>query len=60
MSGHGSDVRDNLATARELLTFMWQGRIWWLTPIVVLILLLSILTVFLESSAVAPFIYTLF
>lgn len=60
MKGTRSAVRENLATARELLTFIWRGRTWWLTPIVVVILLLSFLVLFLEGSAVAPFIYTLF
>ena len=55
-----SAVRDNLATAQELLTFIWRSRIWWLTPVVILVLLMSFLVLFLESSAVAPFIYTLF
>jgi hypothetical protein len=54
-----SAVRDNLTTAQELLTFFWRSRIWWLTPIVVVILLASLLVV-LETSAVAPFIYALF
>lgn len=60
MSETRSAVRDTLTTALELLTFVWRGRTWWLTPIVVVILLLSFLVLFLESSAVAPFIYTLF
>jgi hypothetical protein len=59
MKPRRSSVRDNLATAQELLTFLWRSRIWWLTPIVVVILLASFL-VFLEGSAVAPFIYALF
>ncbi len=50
----------NLATAKQLLRFVWQGRRWWLTPLIVVLLLMSVLAVFLESSAIAPFIYTLF
>jgi hypothetical protein len=60
MSGNRSAVRDNLATAQELLAFVWRGKTWWLAPIVVVILLLSFLVVFLQTSAVAPFIYALF
>lgn len=60
MSETRSAVRDTLTTALELLTFVWRGRTWWLTPIVVVILLLSFLVLFLESSAAAPFIYTFF
>jgi hypothetical protein len=60
MSGRGSDAKVDLGTAKELLAFVWRGKSWWLTPIIVIVMLLSALVVFLESSAVAPFIYTLF
>jgi hypothetical protein len=50
----------NLHTARELLRFVWRGKSWWLTPIVVVLLLLTGVVVVLEGSALAPFIYTLF
>ncbi len=55
-----SGFADKLTTMRELLTFIWQGRHWWLTPIIIVVLLLTVLVVFLESSAIAPFIYALF
>jgi lipopolysaccharide export LptBFGC system permease protein LptF len=60
MSGRRSDMREDMTTARELLIFFWQGRAWWLAPIVFMLLLLSFVLVFIEGSAVAPFIYALF
>ena len=33
---------------------------WWLGPILVMLLLLGMLVVFTQGSALAPFIYTLF
>jgi hypothetical protein len=61
------DVRDFIQQAEQaqpgLLREFWEwshhNKKWWLTPIVVLMLLMS-LFVFLSSTAVAPFIYTLF
>lgn len=50
----------NLSTARELLAFAWRGKSWWLTPIIVVLLFLTAIVVFLEGSAVTPFIYALF
>jgi len=44
----------------ELFGFIWTKRKWWLAPIILFLLLLGVLIVFSESSAVAPFIYTLF
>lgn len=40
--------------------FLRTRKKWWLTPIVVTLLLLGVLIVLSESSAVAPFIYALF
>ncbi len=45
---------------RELWDFMKVRKKWWLLPIVVILILLGLLVLFTESSAVAPFIYTLF
>ena len=50
----------NTGLIRELWEFMKHRKKYWLAPIVVMLLLLSILIVFTESSALAPFIYALF
>lgn len=55
-----SSVWTNFESIRELVGFIWQGKTWWLTPIVVVLALLSLFVIFLEGSAIAPFIYTLF
>ena len=44
----------------DLWAFMKVRKKWWLGPIVVLLLLLGLLLVFTQGSALAPFIYTLF
>lgn len=49
-----------LSTVRDLFSFLWQQRLWWLTPMMVVLVLLGLLLVFAQGSAVAPFIYTLF
>ena len=40
--------------------FLKVRKKWWLMPLVVFLLLLSLLIVLSEGSAVAPFIYALF
>ena len=45
---------------RELKGFMKERKAYWLAPLVVLLLLFGLLLFFAQSSAVAPFIYTLF
>lgn len=46
------------------LTLIWEflnvRKKWWLTPIVLVLLLLSLLIVLSQGSAVAPFIYAIF
>jgi hypothetical protein len=49
-----------MGIAGELVQFFWQNKWWWITPMVVVLLLLGFLVVFAQTSAVAPFIYTLF
>ena len=44
----------------ELWQFLRQEKKYWLLPIVVVFVLLGFLIIFSQSSAVAPFIYTLF
>lgn len=44
----------------RLFQYLWKERIWWMIPMVVVLLLLMGLILFSQSSVVAPFIYTLF
>ena len=44
----------------EMWAFLKVRKKFWLLPIIIVLLLLGVLIVFTESSAVAPFIYTLF
>lgn len=44
----------------EFWGFLKVRKVWWLTPIILMLLLVGILIVFGRSSAVSPFIYVLF
>ena len=45
---------------KELWAFMKVRKKFWLLPVLLIMLLLGVLIVLGEGSAVAPFIYTLF
>jgi hypothetical protein len=45
---------------KEFLDFLKVRKKWWLTPIVLVMILLGALLVFSQGSALSPFIYTLF
>jgi hypothetical protein len=46
--------------AGELLGFFTRSKRWWMLPMIVVILLMAVLIILAQSSAIAPFIYTLF
>jgi hypothetical protein len=45
---------------KEFAGFMKKRKKYWLAPIIVVMVLLGLLIVIAQGSAVAPFIYTLF
>ena len=49
-----------LSILGEFWKFLKVRKKWWLTPIVVVLVVLGALIVFAQGSALAPFIYTLF
>lgn len=53
-------ILGRLGTVGELLQFLWDRKLWWLYPFILILLIFGLLMVFAQSSAVAPFIYTLF
>lgn len=44
---------------REFAEFLIESKAWWLTPIIIVLLLVGLLVV-LSGSVVAPFIYPIF
>jgi hypothetical protein len=54
------DVMSKGRVLSEFWMFLRQEKKYWLVPIVVVFVLFGLLIVFSQSSAVAPFIYTLF
>lgn len=44
----------------EFIAFLREEKKYWLVPIVIVFVLFGLLIVFSQTSAVAPFIYTLF
>jgi hypothetical protein len=54
------NVVGGVSTVRELFSFLWQGKQWWLIPFVATLLLIALLVLAGEATGIAPFIYTLF
>ena len=49
-----------LSILAELWGYLKVRKKWWLVPIVFFLLLIGVMLILAEGSAVAPFIYTLF
>lgn len=58
--GSQGGILTRLGIIGELLTFLWQRKLWWLIPMILVIVLFGVLLIFAQGSAIAPFIYTLF
>jgi len=54
------NMTTNMGVIGEFLKFLWARKMWWLIPMVVVLLLFGFLLIFANASGVAPFIYTLF
>ena len=54
------DMSNRLSTAGELISFLWGNKMWWMIPVVSVLLVLGLLIGFASASGVGPFIYTLF
>jgi hypothetical protein len=50
----------NFGVVGELFSFFWGHKRRWMVPMLITLFLLGALIVVAQSSAIAPFIYTLF
>ena len=53
-------LKARVAIVNELVAFLWVRRLWWMIPMVVVLLAFGLLIIFTQSSALAPFLYPLF
>jgi len=50
----------NSSLLGETWQFLKERKAWWMTPIIILLVIAGALIIFGQSSAVSPFIYALF
>lgn len=53
-------VSSRMGVINELFGFLWERKLWWLIPMVAVLVTFGLLLVFAQASGIAPFIYTLF
>ena len=54
------NMKARMGIIGERFAFLWKKKMWWLMPMIVMLLIFTALIVFAQGSALAPFIYTLF
>lgn len=50
----------NFTVVGELFAFLWVRKLWWLIPMMTVLMLFALLIIFASASGIGPFIYTLF
>jgi len=45
---------------KELTEFMKEDKLWWLSPVIIVLVVLGVFIVFVQGSALAPLIYAMF
>ncbi|MEK6901838.1 MAG: DUF5989 family protein [Nanoarchaeota archaeon] len=53
-------MSNNKSFLGEIWDFLKVRKAWWLTPIIIMLVLVGALIIFGQSIAVSPFIYALF
>jgi len=52
--------KNKLGIFAELISFLWKAKLWWMIPMITVMILISLLIILGTSSSLGPFIYTLF
>jgi hypothetical protein len=54
------DFASRMGIMSELMQFLWKRKLYWLIPMIATLMIFAVLIVLSQSSAIAPFLYTLF
>ena len=53
-------IRSRFSVVGEVFSFLWKRRLWWLMPMILILVVFGLLMIFAQATGIAPFIYTLF
>jgi len=53
-------IKSRFHIVGEIFSFLWKRKLWWLMPMIFILVIFGLLLVFAQASGIAPFIYTLF
>ena len=55
-----TELESRAGTVRELFSFLWQRKLWWMIPIAMVLTFTGLLLAFAQGSAAGRFLYPLF
>jgi hypothetical protein len=55
-----SKLRTLSRLSKDMFAFVKHDKLWWLSPILLLLLVMSVFLIVVQGSALAPFIYAMF
>ena len=55
-----SSVKIRFSIIGKLINFLWRNKMWWIIPMILVLVAFFLLMIFAQSSPLGPFIYTLF
>ena len=53
-------LKSKLSIVKEFIGFLWERKLWWLIPLMLLILTIGLVLIVSHGTVFAPFIYVLF
>jgi Mg/Co/Ni transporter MgtE len=54
------EVFSRLGVFKELLSFLWMRRLWWLIPMIIALVIVGLFIAGSASGVLSPFLYSLF
>jgi hypothetical protein len=55
-----ADASHRVSIVGEFFSYLWRQKLWWMMPMFFVIFVFGLLLILGQSSALAPFIYTIF
>ena len=56
----GNSAKIKLLSAKELVTFLWKQKLWWMIPMVIVLVFFGIFLIAAQGTSIIHFIYPLF
>lgn len=57
--GFVQSAKNRIFITKGLFAFLWKNKLWWMIPIVLMLIIFFLLMVFVQSTPLGPLIYPL-